>query len=360
MRKSNFVHKLYMNAELILAIIAILLLTPTLILLVNAIVGGFSSYRTFLSNSSEMFCCIVLCFGGIALGVLTLVVVCQPWENREDDTADNNESLADAIASNHGNDLATVMDAIRNESLEYRAFFDSDGHKLTEGTLQSPEKCNIPAKDWDRVYQFACTDLHNHPGTDEVSFSDKDLANLVRLGIQRSIVVTHSFNYIMENPWHAHRDDSPDAESVGQYVRGLWSKHWFARILFRRTCSRYVSRCVAKKFGLRYRIEHVRLQRLKNCLQQAFTMPRRIVATSIMIGSIALISLSVNPDTEVYTNDNVMTDADTRDLAVTNQDIDWDYYESIKECEWAEEYNAYPISDDPVCNGHIDDSDPAI
>lgn len=357
MRKTDSIKSLCGDVGLAVAMLSAALTAVTTFVLLAHNVVAWRARRSFLSYRGEMICCAILLVGGIIVCASSVIMLLLTDKPNVQTSATEDEPLAEAIESDHGNDLIAVMDAIRNEPLEYRAFFDFNGHKLTEGTLLSPTLCNIPANGWHQVYQFAHTDLHNHPGTDEVSFSDKDLYNLIRLGIQRSIVVTHSFNYIMENPWY-NRDDGPSAESVKQYVIDLWSKHWFTRVVFTRACSRYVSHCVAKKFGLKYRIEHARLWRLRNSMKQFFTVPRRIVATGIIAGTVIMTGLVVKPDTTIRT-DSIIADIDARDLAVTDEDTDLDYCAEITELSngWAVAASEKPAKSD--CQV-VSEADPGV
>jgi len=184
----------------------------------------------------------------------------------------NRQSLKEAIPSDHGDDLVTVMEALRNEKREYSAVFDASGHKLAEGTLQSPTKCNIPVDMWERVLKNVHTDLHNHPGMKQVSFSPSDLYILLDDSFPRAIIVTRDYNYVMENPWW-NREDGPSALEVSDYMERLGRFGDSVGTLSPFWCQyhHYVAYCVAKKYGLKYRREEVHPTRTKIFFRHVFT-----------------------------------------------------------------------------------------
>lgn len=232
----------------------------------------------------------------IGLCVLSrrVVKVCNEIE-RLDKNNPLPEPLDKAIASNHGNDLAIIMEAIRNEPLEYLAYFDNDGNKITEGTCLSPCECNIPRRDI-ALRHAADTMVHNHPGLDQVSFSSNDIYRQLSDCIKTSVVVTHDFNYIMENPYW-NRDDSPDPQKVKEYMDELLSAYSKWKKLFWRRYVRHVSYCVARYFGLVYRIEDLRVQRLKTKLASIFTVPRRVINVGLTSMAIIAVVLMAVPTT---------------------------------------------------------------
>lgn len=321
MRKINLV--LVVNT--LIAAVASLIFIFTL--LANHIIG-LCSNRSFLSYDGEMFCLIVTVVGLICMTVcLTAVdVVGGSVEESTDD-----ELPTEAVASDHGDDLATVMEAIRNEPLEYRALFDINERKLAEGTLNLPNRGNVPAREWRRVYSDIYIDLHNHPSLSQGSFSVNDFRAMVQSGARYMVVVTRSFNYVMENTWYS-RKDGPTQEEVGVYAQHLFNKHELLCSLFTRAYTRFVSRRVAKKFSFIYRIEYVRLQRFGNSLKQAFTVPRRAIATGIMAGMVILTGLAIGSDA-MFHEESSIADADARYLTVRDEDIDWEYYRALRTAE---------------------------
>lgn len=232
------------------------------------------------------------------------------------------QPLDNAIKSNHGKHLTAVMKRLRTESIEYRAMFNVKERKVAEGTLSSPNICNIPKEEWSRIYQAGLIDLHNHPDVEQTSFSDQDLYSMIHLKTRRDIVVTRSFTYIMENPYW-NRDDGPDAEVVKEYAAHLYgcSKgHYNFRIvsmvLFTRLHSWYVSYKTAKKFGLKYRIESLRFQWFKAVCKLVLATPERFVIasliTAVVIANLPHIGLSV---TNHQTESNIDTHHTSADLA---------------------------------------------
>ncbi len=317
MRKINLV--LVVNT--LIAAVASLIFIFTL--LANHIIG-LCSNRSFLSYDGEMFCLIVTVVGLICMTVcLTAVdVVGGSVEESTDD-----ELPTEAVASDHGDDLATVMEAIRNEPLEYRALFDVNKRKLTEGTLNSPERCNVPVEEWKRVYNDIYIDLHNHPGFLQGSFSDNDYRAMIVARARYMIVVTKSFNYIMENPRYDHRS-GPTAEEVGKYAQRLLERHMFALLFFTRRYSQYVSRRVAKKFGFIYHVEDLRPQRTE---WRSHITPRRIIATSLLTGVIVVTSLmagsTLATGVSESTSDTVVCGLDV------NENTDREYYYALRTAE---------------------------
>lgn len=239
----------------------------------------------------------------------------------------DDELPTEAVASDHGDDLATVMEAIRNEPLEYRALFDVNKRKLTEGTLNSPERCNVPVEEWKRVYNDIYIDLHNHPGFPQSSFSDNDYRAMIVARARYMIVVTKSFNYIMENPRYNHRG-GPTAEEVGKYAQRLLERHVFALLFFTRRYSQYVSRRVAKKFGFIYHVEDLRPQRTE---WRSHITPRRIIATSLLTGVIVVTSLMAGSTLATGVNEST-SDAVVCGLDV-NENADREYYYALRTAE---------------------------
>jgi len=326
MRKVNF-FKILDGIVYVTGGIAVgLSLVATLLLLIDS-AAVWCDYYSFLSYSDTMTCVGVLTVGVISLALVGVYTAVTAKPESVQMVADE-ESLTEAIASNHGDNLATVMEAIRNEPLEYRALFDDNERKLTEGTLNSPERSNVPIEEWKRVYSDIYIDLHNHPGPSQSSFSCGDYRAMVESRARYMVVVTRSINYIMENPYW-NRSDGPSEDEVGDYAQSLSEKHVLALAFFTRTYSRYISRCVAKKFGLKYHVERFYLRKFGNSMKQLCAAPRRIAATGIMAGMVIMTGLTISSGIAGRA-DNTIADADARNLTITDEDVDWGRYEAIR------------------------------
>lgn len=194
------------------------------------------------------------------------------------------QPLDNAIKSDHGKKITVVMERLRTENIEYRALFDVKGDKVAEGTLLSPNICNIPEEEWDCFYQAGLIDLHNHPNEGQVSFSSQDLYSMIYLKIRRSIVVTRSFTYVMENPYW-NRDDGPRAKDVKAYADKYFS--YVGEIVYLSSPHLYsilVSYLTAQKFGLKFHAEDLRFQKLKDNLKRRPSItPKRVVIVAGLI-----------------------------------------------------------------------------
>lgn len=250
----------FCSAIIIIGTVAMIALFCSRVIDMTTIRIGGTIFRTSLKTG--LIACVVMVVSNLLAGHLKRKY---RWP----------KALSQATRSDHGNDLATVMDAIRHESLEYWAMFDEEGRKLTEGTLLSPIACSVVQKDWQRVWRSVRVDVHNHPGADETSFSAADFYSTVCQMSQYSVVVTPSYNYILENPyWNTL--DYEQREELAEEVKAYADKlhHSVLLCIFPRQYSQYVSRQVAKKYSLVYRVENLRLQRFQNWLRRFAAVPR--------------------------------------------------------------------------------------
>ncbi len=236
-----------------------------------------------LSPSGIIACVLAILF---SLSSIEITVITKPRQ----------KPLTEAIPSDHGSNLETVMEVIRNEPLEYRAIFDADGNKLAEGTLLSPTRCNVASADKPKI-KYAELDLHNHPGTDNQSFSGKDLKNLIVDSIHNERVVTKNYTYFVENPYWQEKSDAKYPFSIAEfkdfvdntfnlprYVWYLWGKS----DTFAKWCSIYLVYRIAHRFGLKFHIQDHRLERLKRNLwtrkvQQSIVHYATILGIAVMM-----------------------------------------------------------------------------
>lgn len=184
------------------------------------------------------------------------------------------EPLDDAISSDHGNNLSMVMEALRYEPLEYRAIFNANGNKLAEGTLLSPAHCNVASVDSLKV-KYAELDLHNHPGTDNLAFSGRDLKNLIANSTHNKRVVTMDYTYFVENPYWRGESDAEYPFSIAEFndfidktfelPRFVW---WLRDIsdTFAKWHSIHLVHRIAHRFGLKFCIQNHRLEYIKSHL----------------------------------------------------------------------------------------------
>lgn len=203
---------------------------------------------------------------GISIGVLVLIVLI--FVLHDDGLP---EPLDEPIEADHGDNLETVMEALRDESLEYGVVFMPDGNKLGEWTLLSPTEVGMPVEWSARLhYGFVgMTDLHCHPGIDENSFSPEDFGVSIMYHFRRSIVVTRHYNYILENP--NYRESAIDANEIEAYADILWGYKCaiIADCLgMARWWSIYISYRTAKEFGLKFSVQNIRIEKIKRLVRK--------------------------------------------------------------------------------------------
>ena len=217
-----------------------------------------------ITQYSLIISAICLCLGYV------ISVICNTYLKSNVDLP---EPLETPIEADHGSDIETVMMALRDEELEYSAIFDQNGQKIVEGTLLSPRSTRLPDQDprSERVGKEYVTYVHNHPGITEGAFSPDDIGSMFVLGEAESIIVTMHYTYTMTNPHYQDAtSNKKNARSAMYYaincnsdLRGsligfLQRTHFGCRWF-----SWYVSYKVARRFGLEFHIENLRLRRLR-------------------------------------------------------------------------------------------------
>ncbi len=179
---------------------------------------------------------------------------------------EESEPKLEAIASNRGSNLNEVAEAIRNEKLEYLAYFSLNGEKLAEGTYLLPDQCNITTKDWHSIYARGeeVMKVHNHPGHSDVAFSAQDFkAFLCQDFIRRTVVVTKNYNFIMEKVGNGYEDLQNDAKA---YVERMDIKYIWLAIFSSRLWSVIVARKAAENFGLKFMVERINYSPVRKCI----------------------------------------------------------------------------------------------
>lgn len=105
------------------------------------------------------------------------------------------------VAADHGATIPEFITNVRDEAVEYVAFFTEDEQKLCESTINCPSMVTVSDADKVLVLQHPHgVMIHNHPGEEPIAFSPEDLVYLATGICQKSIVVTSSFCYTMEAP----------------------------------------------------------------------------------------------------------------------------------------------------------------
>ncbi len=182
-------------------------------------------------------------------------------------------ALEEAIETDHGMNLSNVMEALRDELVEYKAVFDANGNKLAEGSILSPSKCALPKGKWSQISGRAKINLHNHPSLSDGSFSPQDFHSLVACQFRQDIVITLHYTYIMD----AFRSDltTLNADKVKQYAETMYQKIQNNAVVYFslstgicenlvwRLCTIAVSRAVADRYGWKFHVEPAWFTRLR-------------------------------------------------------------------------------------------------
>lgn len=116
----------------------------------------------------------------------------------------------------HGDDLATVMDGIREEDYEVMAVFDSEGHKLFEQTNYNPVTVYYTEAQKQLLQLYRGADLiflHNHPVWEEASFTIADLRSLSWYQAAYGVIVSKNQSYIITT-----HDQWPKPEVMEQFL----------------------------------------------------------------------------------------------------------------------------------------------
>lgn len=109
------------------------------------------------------------------------------------------EEWGEPVTTNHGDTIPEVMMNLRNESVEYVAFFTKDERKICESTINCPTITTVSKDDLHLILQNpGGVMVHNHPGDEPIAFSPEDLMYLANGVCNKSIVVTSSFCYAMD------------------------------------------------------------------------------------------------------------------------------------------------------------------
>lgn len=160
----------------------------------------------------------------------------------------------------HGNDLKAVMQSIREEDIEYCAFFTVAGKKMSEWTCYSRTAVRFPGTMHDCNGMFL---VHNHPGIEEMAFSSDDLGYMLQYHLRAMIVVTRRYTYIMENMHWREQDSSLRSKEAKAYLEGLiqssygfWGELRTKLLASERRHNRNrMLRNVAKKYEMAYTIQ---------------------------------------------------------------------------------------------------------
>lgn len=187
---------------------------------------------------------------------VTIEVICLGLLESFEDCRES-ELKMEPIASNHGSNLIEVMEAIRNEKLEYLAYFDLEGKKLAEGTYLLPAKCSITTEDWYNIYYRGedVMEVHNHPGHSNVAFSVQDFKSFLQQDfIRKTVVVTKDYNFILEKVGNGYETSQDDAKA---YVKRIDIAYAWLSVFSARLWSIVVARKTAEKFGLKFEAERI-------------------------------------------------------------------------------------------------------
>lgn len=198
----------------------------------------------------------------IGLLLILMAIIEYPGAQEEVSKIQDSHELK-PIASDHGSSLEEVMKTIRNEELEYLAYFSLDGEKLAEGTYLSPIKCSITTEDWNDIcYEGEeVMKVHNHPGSSNVAFSAQDFkAFLCQDFIRKTIVVTKDYNYTMEKIGNGYEDLQDDAKA---YVERMDEEYLWISAFSNRLWSVVTARKAAKEFGLKFSAKCIRQRPIK-------------------------------------------------------------------------------------------------
>lgn len=262
--------------------------------------------------SSTMYLWIDICYyvAYLTLGIIVLSGCRALLERRR--RAQLPGPLSEPVETDHGQDLETVMEAIRYEEVEFTATFDREGSKICEYTNYSPETVMT-------ISDFGMSGtihIHNHPGVQEGSFSSTDIENLLRNRFFRTIVVTPCYTYTLTNPNWA-EGPLADLGKIKRYYDKTFCRRvideWaagsdalFSSRLYRRLVEKAVRR-MAEDYGLIYEVQNHAIEQLKAQLRY-FLRPKRL---AMVIGCI----LAATP--LIWIRDTSVSSAMSRDSVET-------------------------------------------
>lgn len=161
------------------------------------------------------------------------------------------QPLENAVVSNHGEDILSVISGLRDETVEYLAIFNLFGmSKITEQTQFSSLSVKLNKELCPEVPAHSIS-VHCHPSVEESSFSDQDFYAAVSMKIRTDIVVTLHHIYVM----HYNNDEIIPRE-IGNFSNKVINHRIYAFAYFfpalHRWISIYKSHKVAKEFGLQF------------------------------------------------------------------------------------------------------------
>jgi len=187
-----------------------------------------------------------------------------------------------AIVTYHGNTLLEVMEALRDERLEYNVASDLDGRIIAEGTLLSPNECCLAKSDWGRLPDEYIS-LHNHPSLIEGAFSSDDIKNLMhdRRRVATIVVTTH-FTYTLKWVDSTRKYEIDDVEFCKYVDRTLNLGKCSSVAFLVRWRRNYQIRKIARRYGLVYTIKDLRCEK---CQTWVLDNRRRV---GVAIGCAAL------------------------------------------------------------------------
>lgn len=126
--------------------------------------------------------------------------------------------LEDPIDTDHGATLADVIEGIRNEKVEFVAYFSPSGEKICESTVNCTTRACVADKYHEIIYsQPGCVSVHNHPSDENRAFSTNDILSGVRGHLSRIIVVTRPVCYVMDFP----KDHGLSVKEVEKFLDDL-------------------------------------------------------------------------------------------------------------------------------------------
>lgn len=286
--------KYWQNIAANLFLWSILLVIPVVILIIASLIPVYVNPGYWYDAAPRLLSATVILGGDITAMLISggLALILGKEQH------DLPEVLDEPIETDHGASLSTVMEALRNELVEYKAVFDSNGDKLAEGSILSPSSCKLTDEAWTKVCGQVKIDLHNHPNLSEGSFSPQDFRCLVACQSRQNIVVTFHYTYIMD----ASQSDlfMIDADEVKQYADTLYQeveKNAIVRLslttgifehFIRRLCSVLVSHKVANRYGWKFRVEPAWFTRLRTRQFQINAAKLRKIALAGVICAILL------------------------------------------------------------------------
>lgn len=172
--------------------------------------------------------------------------------------------LEDPVAANHGKTLAEVIEGLRNEPVEYIAYFSPSGEKLAEATQLRPDQVCLTREQRRLVKQHpGCISIHNHPDHYISAFSTADVAVGVRIQESQSIVVAENICFVLQglgdvNAQPSEVTDAMQNTPTANYLAMLVSNQTLFNYLMQdRLDELSLMRCAnaAEKFGIKFEVK---------------------------------------------------------------------------------------------------------